>query len=636
MAEPTEVVVPVGALKAVAWFFENSLDVFLAIEKDILRRTNGTWTSLTGWTAEEAQGLSFWSLVHPDDVAAARAAMDGLVEIGDRAEHDHRLAKKDGGWLWVRHHAVRGGDGWLLAILRDITAERERERRRDESRRTGALLRDSAGVTTWRYNPDTDEYDSDPDMSDAAVDSTMPRSSSGRSVRPAIHREDAPVLHIAWTRSLTTGEANVMSFRERTITGGWRHVRSAWQGVRRLASGRWEVLGISQDVTALVEARDAAVRGEQAALAAVEAKALFLANISHEIRTPMNGVLGILHLLQAEPPRERREQLVREALASGVGLSDLLNDIIDYSDVEAGRLDLNPMPIDPAAELESVLALLRPQALVKGLALNSQADSEIGWVTGDPARLRKMAFHLIANAVKFTSTGRIDVVLSASGEGPARRLHLEVTDTGVGIPAAVQASLFERFRQGDGSSTRRFGGLGLGLAVTQRLAELMSGQVGYVSTEGQGSRFWFDIAAPSDQAPPAAAEPEGGWLSGLHILVVEDNPTNRLVATTMLRQLGAEVETADDGAQGLAAVEQADFDLIFMDIQMPVMDGVEATRRIRALPSPKGETPIVATTANVMPEQLTTYAQSGINGVVAKPISPQALLAEVARVAEAA
>ncbi len=640
MAEPTDVVVPLGALKAVAWFFENSLDAFLAIEKDILRRTNATWTSLTGWTTEEAEGLSFWSLVHPDDVAAARAATDGLVEIGDRAEHDHRLAKKDGGWLWVRHHAVRGADGWLLAILRDITAERERERRRDESRRTGALLRDSAGVTTWRYNPDTDEYDSDPDRSDAAADPAAPRSAPGRAVRPAIHREDAPALHIAWTRSLATGEANVMSFRERTIAGGWRHVRSAWQGVRRLASGRWEVLGISQDVTALVEARDAAVRGEQAALAAVEAKALFLANISHEIRTPMNGVLGILHLLEAEPPRERREQLVREALASGVGLSDLLNDIIDYSDVEAG-LRAGPRDPDrrsiPPRGSRRAGATPGPQALAKGLTLNSHADGEIGWAIGDPARLRKMAFHLIANAVKFTSVGRIDVVLSASGEGAARRLRLRgdrYRRRHSGRRSRPACS--RRFRQGDSSSTRRFGGLGLGLAVTQRLAELMGGGVGYVSTEGQGSRFWFDIVAPSDQAPPAPAEPEGGWLSGLRILVVEDNPTNRLVATAMLKQLGAEVETADDGAQGLAAVERSDFDLIFMDIQMPVMDGVEATRRIRALPSPKGETPIVATTANVMPEQLTTYAQSGINGVVAKPISPQALLAEVARVAEAA
>jgi PAS domain S-box-containing protein len=633
--EPSEVLMPLGAVKAAGWFFENSLDVFLGLEDGLIRSANATWTRLTGWEREELIGSAYHALIHPDDVETATASAPGPL-VGDRSVCDYRLATKDGGWMWVRSHAVRGDKGWLLAILRDVTAEREREVRREEARRTAAMLRDAAGVTVWRYNPEADEYDLDPGFTDQSEASEPRQILTGTAMRPAVHREDAPALNAAWMRTLTTGEPCLMSYRERTADKGWRHIRASWQGLRPLASGHWEVLGISQDVTALIIARDAALRGEQAALAAVEAKALFLANISHEIRTPMNGVLGILHLLAAEPSREQRVRLVREALASGVGLSDLLNDIIDYSDVESGRLELNPAPMDPATEIESVLALLRPQALAKGLDLKSHVEGEVGWVAGDAARLRKMAFHLVANAVKFTTVGGVQVKLSARGEGSARRLKLEVIDTGVGIPASVQAGLFERFSQGDGSSTRRFGGVGLGLAVTKRLAELMDGRVGYLSVEGEGARFWFEIAAPERAAPRDAPEPEGGWLSGLRVLVVEDNPTNRLVATTMLRQLGAEVETADDGAQGLAAVQRSNFDLIFMDIQMPVMDGVEATRRIRALAPPKCQTPIVATTANVMPDQLLTYRQSGINGVVAKPISPQALLAEVARVADAA
>jgi CheY-like chemotaxis protein len=345
----------------------------------------------------------------------------------------------------------------------------------------------------------------------------------------------------------------------------------------------------------------------------------------------MNGVLGILHLLKREPSPSERRRLIDEALASGVGLSDLLNDIIDYSDVEAGRVELATEPLDPAAELESVMALLRPRAQAKGLAINVTLG-DLGWASGDAARLRKIFFHLIGNAVKFTAKGRVDITLTADGEGKARRLRLEVADTGIGIAAEHQAGLFKQFSQVDASSTRRFGGPGLGLVITRKLAKMMGGEVRFTSAEGQGSTFWVEVGAPTCAAP-APAEAEDGWLSGLRVLVVEDNPTNRLVATTMLGHLGADVETADDGAEGVAAVERGAFDLIFMDIQMPVMDGVEATRRIRAMPEPKCLIPIVAITANVMPEQLTAYRQSGINGVVAKPISPTMLLSELARIA---
>jgi CheY-like chemotaxis protein len=209
-----------------------------------------------------------------------------------------------------------------------------------------------------------------------------------------------------------------------------------------------------------------------------------------------------------------------------------------------------------------------------------------------------------------------------------------VSDTGVGIAPGAESALFEGFSQADSSLTRRYGGPGLGLALTRRLARLMGGDVGFKRRAGGGSRFWVEIAAPA-AAAPAPQPGAGDWLAGVRVLVVEDNATNRLVATHMLGRLGAEVDVAENGAMGVEAVERADYDLIFMDIQMPVMDGVEATRRIRALPAPKGRTPIVATTANVMPEQVATYRASGIDGVVAKPISPAALLSEVARLAAA-
>ena len=226
-----------------------------------------------------------------------------------------------------------------------------------------------------------------------------------------------------------------------TPDGAWRHVRTAFQGNRLLASGQWQVIGLTQDVTDLVKARDAAQLGEQAALAASAAKSQFLANMSHELRTPMNGVLGILHLLKREPSPSERQRLIDEALATGVGLSDLLNDIIDYSDVEAGRVELATEPLDPAAELESVMALLRPRAEAKGLKVNLVAP-ELGWVSGDRARLRKVFFHLIGNAVKFTPEGQVDIKLAADGDGDARRLKLVVADSGIGISPENQTTLF--------------------------------------------------------------------------------------------------------------------------------------------------------------------------------------------------
>jgi CheY-like chemotaxis protein len=249
-------------------------------------------------------------------------------------------------------------------------------------------------------------------------------------------------------------------------------------------------------------------------------------------------------------------------------------------------------------------------------------------VRADPVRLRQALFNLIGNAVKFTERGGVVVRFGRTPEG---QLRFEVEDSGVGVPAAAQAHIFDRFNQGDASTTRRFGGSGLGLAITRKLAGLMGGDVGFRSVEGRGSTFWLDIAAAPAQPEAAAQAPADGVLDGLRILVVEDNPTNRIIATKLLEQLGASVETAADGFLGVEAAAHGGFDLILMDVQMPGMDGLEAARRIRALPAPVGATPIVALTANVLSHQSQAYLAAGMNGVVGKPISPAALLQEVAR-----
>jgi signal transduction histidine kinase len=417
----------------------------------------------------------------------------------------------------------------------------------------------------------------------------------------------------------------MVEYRHAAGEGHWSSFRTAWRGLRQGPSGAWQILGMTQDVTEVAEARDAA-------LAAAEAKAQFLANMSHEIRTPMNGVLGVLHLLKSEPLSDDGRRLLDEAVGCGHMLAELLNDVIDFSKIEAGRLELSPEPVDPAAVLRSVTDLLRPQATAAGLWLRIDADDDLGWRALDPVRLRQVLFNLVGNAVKFTRTGGVDVRLGACWRGEAPALRFEVTDTGVGISDEAQASLFQRFHQADGSTTRRFGGSGLGLAISQRLAELLGGEITVRSLPGVGSVFTVEITAPPAPAPKVEASAGSDLLSGLRVLVVEDNPTNRLIAGRLLEHLGAEVETADDGRMGVDAVARGSFDLIFMDIQMPVMDGVEATRLIRAMPLPASATPILAMTANALQHQTEAYLAAGMNGVVSKPLSPGVLIGRIAAV----
>ena len=623
-----------GDLEAAAWVFDNSADVFLVVEAGCVTRTNPAWTRLTGWTALETRGRPPTDFIHPDDWPAVQDASAALGAGGDY-QLDHRLLTKAGDWIWVCVRTKRAADGTGLVVLQDITEARARQAESEDVKRSGELLRDAVGLTLWRFDPERRLYDMDADLSRPIGASDSPLVEAATAVAAIIHPEDSERVSKAFRRSVARGEPGGAEYRHQLPDGRWARCRVAWRGIRPTASGAWQMIGVTQDVTELADARDAALREQRAAQAAAAAKAEFLANMSHEIRTPMNGVLGVLHLLKGEALSSDGRRLLDEALACGAMLATLLNDVVDFSKVEAGRLELAPEALNPEAALEGVANLLRPQAEARGLWLRTLIAPGVGWVSVDPVRLRQMLFNLIGNAVKFTLDGGVEVRLTATGGGPQKRLRVEIEDTGIGISQEAQVSLFQRFHQADSSTTRRFGGSGLGLVITRRLAELMDGQVGLRSQAGEGSTFWFEIAAPLAE-PDIAPEPEApaeGWLNGMKILIVEDNPTNRLIASRMLESLGAKVETANDGAEGVQAAARSAFDLILMDVQMPVMDGVEATRAIRRLAAPAGDTPIVAMTANVFTHQQQSYREAGMTGAVSKPLSPARLLAEINRIA---
>ncbi|MCJ2014647.1 PAS domain-containing protein [Methylobacterium sp. J-076] len=608
---------------------------------------------------------------HPDDSAAMQKAWERALATGQGYSGQWRIRRHDGVYRWHQISVspilldARGDIlewfGTALDVDDIVTARIAVE----DARQLLGLALEAAGAGTWDWDMQTGLVSLAPESARMHGLECGPGETcllSAAEWTALLNPDDAADAWNEVRRAIDSRTTYAAQFR-----AGDRWIYARGRTVFGDAERPVRMVGLHLDITdskATEAALRAATHDAETARAEAErasaAKSNFLAAMSHEIRTPLNGILGYADLLLEGDTLvgedRRRLSLIQN---SGTALLTVVNDVLDFSKIEAGELALEAVAFPLVSLIEAAISIVRGGALKSGLAIRVDLDPDLPrFVVGDSSRLQQVLLNLLNNAVKFTTVGSVTLSVRRRGGGlapegrPGEALHFAVTDTGIGIAPADQARLFRRFSQVDGSISRRFGGTGLGLAISHQLVTLMGGEIGVDSREGEGSTFWFTLTLPRGEQPALSpAQPRrdmpgtvaaitGGAVPEktrtLRLLLAEDVAINRELACAVLESQGYEVAVAVDGGEAFAAVEAAfamglDFDLVLMDVQMPGVDGLAATRRIRTLAPPACDVPIVAMTANVLPEQIEELLQAGMDDHVGKPFRRNDLCAMIER-----
>jgi PAS domain S-box-containing protein len=610
------------------------------------RFVNRAYLDYCGKTPEQVEAGQWKALIHPQDAPE-------FVEVFERSLREHlpfrneaRLQRADGQWRWAETYATprRSPSGeflGLVGICRDITDRRQAEQALKTSEEKFRQLAENIHEVFWMMNAEgTEILYVGPAYEQIWGRTCASLYSSPMDWLEAIHPEDRENAHAIFIRQLQ-GEAIDSEYRILTPDGQERWIRDRAFPVRDQSGQLIRVAGIAEEITERKRYETALIRAREDADAANRAKSRFLANMSHEIRTPMNGVIGMNQLLLQTHLTPDQRHYVEVAQDSGRTLLALIDDILDLSKIESGKIILENASFDLSHTVEEVIRLLSIQAGAKGLCLEARISPRIPRIVrGDAHRLRQVLTNLSANAVKFTDRGRVtlDADLESLSDGQVT-VRFAVTDTGIGIAQEQIAALFSPFFQADASTTRRYGGTGLGLAISKQLVEKMGGNIGVNSRPGEGSTFWFTAAfekaasrrppPPAEQLTEVAAAPSIPPGYGEKILVAEDNLTNREVILAQLKKLGYNAHAVFNGAEAVEALQDGNYDLVLMDCAMPVMDGYEATHRIRA--SAHAQIPIVALTASAMAPDRERCLAEGMDDYLAKPVELPRLAKTLAR-----
>jgi PAS domain S-box-containing protein len=592
--------------------------------------SNKALRTLLGYEADELKSLTFQDLTHPDDLDADLGHVAALLQ--GRApgyQMEKRYLRKGGGYVTSQLsvslvRTAAGAPDYFISQIQDITDRKANEADREALTERLTLATRAGGIGVWEWDVPSGAL-----IWDAAMLGLYELGADQVSLEAffgSVHPQDVDRLRAELGRALAGEQTFDTEFRILGSRGEIRDLR-ALATVLLDEDGRpGRMIGTNWDIT---EKRRLIEKAE----AGSEAKSLFLASMSHEIRTPLNGVLGMAQALANGPLSASQRESLRVIEDSGQALLSILNDILDLTKVEAGKLELESIPFDLGALLHGVQDTFTAIAQEKDVDLQLSLGDAGGVYRGDPTRVRQVVANLVSNALKFTSAGyvRLDARLDSGG------LDLTVSDTGIGVPEDLQERIFAVFSQADVSTTRAFGGTGLGLSICKQLTELMGGSILLKSRTGAGAAFTVSLplermaaerpSPGADRAPPTLPAGQA------KVLVAEDNATNQLVLKAMLSHAGIHPHFVGDGQAAVEAWEREAWDVILMDVRMPVLDGISATRSIRRAEarSGRGRTYIIALTANAMAQHVEEYAEADMDDFVPKPIEVRTLFAALER-----
>ena len=558
-----------------------------------------------------------------------RAVVEGLP-----AEFEFQALTATGRRIWVRHifqaERVNGRATRLFGTTQDVTAEREARAELELLHTRLKVAIEAAELRVWEIDVETGVMQWDPHSPPTFAVPDMGQTLRATSGFDFIHPEDRHAFAQQASDVVLSDVPSVSRVRARAPDGAFRHVEIRMCLSSRHA-GRRKIVGVSRDVTRDVTLNEELVRKQREAEESSLAKSQFVARMSHEIRTPMSGVIGMLEVLQRTEVDPTKRAHAVTALKSARDLMSVLDDIIDASQLESRHLSLDNAPFNPSTVVDDVVSLFCALARDKSLTLATAVDASVPeWVKGDARRVRQVLTNLVGNAVKFTDAGRVEIAVSYDADQQVA--HFAVRDTGAGIAEGMADKIFDQFFQADSSTTRRHGGSGLGLAISKQLVGMMGGMIRVDSKLGEGSTFHFTIAAAVSLPPsPERAEPIAAPNRRLRILVAEDNPAMQEILRALLEAGGHQLTIVTDGRDAVAMAASQTFDVILMDVMMPMMDGLTAAQRIRELGGRAGGIPIIALTANALVGDRDRYLAAGMTDYLSKPIDVAALFAALGR-----